>query len=294
MDLSRLIPWARHREPPADLVAALGDLDQLAADRPALSRPAASLARLLVAAFGEPARDGPPTCPPEVLASFPAAWAEGRPLARLLPPELDDAALDRRARAVCEALRVDNPAAEPLSRRLRQDGVAAWCRPVLIAGPEAIVERAEAAGLDPALAGSVLRLVLLPTLARWTAALVLLHPEGAWPFGHCPHCGSPPLLGESRGLEGRRFLRCGWCAADWPTERLRCPHCGTSDPALLHYSFAEGEESRHRLAHCDACGLSLKVVSTLSPLSAPGLLVAELSMVHLDLAASNSTEGGPT
>src|SRR5205823_506094 len=105
-----------------------------------------------------------------------------------------------------------------------------------------------------------------------------------WSRGECPNCGSPPGLAESRGLEQRRYWRCGLCAADWPGERLRCPFCGQTDHRNLHYRFVEGEQGRHRLALCDTCGGRLRVVATLAPVSAPGLLVVELATAHLEPA----------
>ena len=107
-------------------------------------------------------------------------------------------------------------------------------------------------------------------------------PEGAWRRGDCPNCGEPPLLAESRGLEQRRFLRCGLCAADWPADRLRCPSCGESDPRALRTLDVEGQEGKARLVRCGSCGSGLKVASTFAPFTAPGLLVADLATIHLD------------
>ena len=95
----------------------------------------------------------------------------------------------------------------------------------------------------------------------------------------------------SRGLEGRRILRCGLCAAEWPGDRLRCTSCGEADSRALRSTYVEGEGDRFRLACCDRCGLALKVVSTLAPLSPPGLLVTELATVHLDMIARGEEAG---
>ena len=77
--------------------------------------------------------------------------------------------------------------------------------------------------------------------------------------------------------------RCGCCAADWPVTRLACPFCGEADADRLLRRFAAGDADRYQRVDCATCGRVLKVVATLNPLSAPGLLVAELSTVHLDL-----------
>jgi hypothetical protein len=47
-------------------------------------------------------------------------------------------------------------------------------------------------------------------------------------------------------------------------------------------AFVEGEQDRFRLAICQRCGFRLKIVATLTPLSPPSLLVAELAAIHLD------------
>jgi FdhE protein len=150
---------------------------------------------------------------------------------------------------------------------------------------QAIHARAEGLGLDPGLTATVLRLTLFPVLARLNDALAPLREKARWEHGYCPTCGSWPLLGEFRGLEQSRFLRCGLCTAEWEFPRLHCPFCGTRDHHLLGYLHVEGEEARYRAATCDACRGYVKMVSTLAALSGPQLLVTELAVLHLDLAA---------
>jgi FdhE protein len=145
---------------------------------------------------------------------------------------------------------------------------------------------AERLGLDPALLASTLRLALFPALARWAAELAARHRGISWGQGCCPACGSWPLLAEFRGLEQTRFLRCGLCASGWEFPRLLCPFCGNRDHRQLGYFHAEGEESSRRAATCDACGGYVKTLTTLSALSEPALLVADLATLHLDLAAA--------
>jgi hypothetical protein len=50
--------------------------------------------------------------------------------------------------------------------------------------------------------------------------------------------------------------------------------------------FVEGQAGRYRLSICETCQGRLKVVSTIAPLSPPGMLVTELAMLHLELAES--------
>ena len=237
-------------------------------------------------------RDAIPHADPDLIIG---AWRAGVPAFRAgeAPPSLDVAA---RVVAVCAAFEGENPAADALSDAVRAGKVdpAAWASEALAGSQGTLDAESAGHGLDPALVRSVLRLALLPALAPHSARLDALRPEGAWAGEGCPNCGNPPSLAESRGLDQRRSLRCGVCAGDWPGDRLRCPFCGETDHRRLGYAFIDGEGDRHRLAACDSCGARLKVVSTLRPLSAPGLLVAELAMARLDgLADADLGESPP-
>jgi FdhE protein len=146
--------------------------------------------------------------------------------------------------------------------------------------------RAEVLGLDAGLAATVLRFTLFPSFVSLSEALAPLRTGAAWSRGHCPACGSWPLLGEFRGLEQDRWLRCGLCAAGWLFPRLACPFCDNRDHRRLGHLYVEDEEGRRRAATCDECRGYVKALATLGPLSPPGLLVADLATVHLDLAAA--------
>jgi FdhE protein len=275
-------PWGRRPAPPADLAAALEDLGRLVGARPELAGAGRTLGEVLRATYSVPSDR--PISPPDA-ESLAMAGRDGVPAFRAAPPLLDCAEIRARGLAICDALRGENPRASALRdaiRRGRAD-LLAWWGETLAARPDEVARQADALGVDPDLAASVLRLALLPALARWSGAIAPHSPESLWERGDCPHCGAAPVLAESRGLEQRRSLRCGLCAADWPGARLRCPFCGQTDHRAFRSRYVEGEQDRHRLVHCDGCGLALKVMSTLAPLTAPGLLVAELATVHLDL-----------
>jgi FdhE protein len=275
-------PWGRRVAPSAELSSALTDLDRALGTRPELTGPGRTLAEVLRAAFLGPPGVGEVT--PEAGGML-IAWGEGIPAFRAVPPSIDGARVRERGLAVCRVLRRENAAAGPflLALRRRRADLSAWWHEALAEGPGAIDRAANALGLEPDLVLSVLRMALLPELARISERVAPMRPEGLWDRGDCPHCGQWPVLAELRGLEQRRRLRCGWCAADWAGDRLRCPFCATADHRALHYRYLEGEEDRRRLAVCDHCGGRLKVISTLAPLSSPGLLVTELLTVHLDL-----------
>lgn len=269
-------------DPPAAnraLSAALLDLERLARDQPDRAPAAASLARALQAAFGIP--------DPEPLSLEPAAaetaWSQGQPAFCTLDIALPALTLRARGLALGEAARPDHPGAPALQTAIASGSVNLAALGWHLLRGETVDPPADPA-LDLDLLASVLRLALLPSLAPATAALAQARPEplARWGHGDCPGCGSPPLLAEARGLEQARFLRCGTCALGWPTGRLACAACGHDDAARRRTLAVAGEEARARLQVCDACGFRLKVLSTLGPLSAPGLVVAELSLVHLD------------
>ena len=158
---------------------------------------------------------------------------------------------------------------------------------VLGGAVQGVHERAEALGLDVPLTSTVLWLTLFPVLASIRTGLEPLLRAAPWQQGYCPICGSFPKLGEFRGLEQIRWLRCSLCAAQWELSRLRCFYCGNRDHRQLGYLYVEGEEGKCRAATCDRCGRYVKMVSALTPLSAPQLLVTDLATMHLDLLAAD-------
>jgi FdhE protein len=152
--------------------------------------------------------------------------------------------------------------------------------------PDEIRQRADEQGLEPSLTTTLLRFTLFPFFTGLEAALRPLRAGTAWEQGYCPTCGSWPLLGEFRGLEQTRLLRCGLCAAEWEVPRLWCPYCANRDHSQLGSLQSEGEEAKYRASVCDACHGYVKMASTLAALPPLGLLVADVATLHLDLAAA--------
>ncbi|GIW88093.1 MAG: hypothetical protein KatS3mg108_2417 [Isosphaeraceae bacterium] len=258
---------AAHR---ADLGAALTSLDRLGRERPELSAPAQTLRRILTATFDHP-----------VAAVGPIRHDAAPPFFVQATPRFDHADLHRRARAVCQVLESEHAAAGRLRLALtnREIDLADYLVHALVTGEPPAVPTA----IDAALLESVAQLVAMPALAPLTTRVD--PPPGSHHVGlACPYCGAPPLLAEARGLEQRRLMRCGRCAASWPMPRLDCPACAQ---ATLQVFRVEDQDDRYRLLACGGCDARLKLVTTLVPLSPPALLVADLASVHLDLI------GGP-
>jgi FdhE protein len=275
--------------PPAHLASALADLEKLASERVSLLRSCKVLETLLLELFTEPSIGQPPPLSAEEAGT---KLAQGVPLLRDIALNLDEAAFRRRTLAVCAAL----PDAETLTAELCRKTLdpVLLLNDVLAGRPEMVTSQAELHGIDPALLATMLRLSALPWLATIADAWSSVRQRITWDHGFCPTCGSWALLAESRGLEQLRFLRCGLCATAWDGARFRCVYCGNQDHHSLGYFHVEGEEDKLRAATCEVCHGYVKVISTLSPLSTPQLLVADLASLHLDLAAADRGYYVPT
>jgi FdhE protein len=159
-------------------------------------------------------------------------------------------------------------------------------REVAVGQAESVSQRITALGLEPGLATTLLRHVLFPTFAGMQESMAELREGLVWEQGSCPVCGSWPLLGEWRGLDQSRWLRCGLCAAGWEAARLWCPYCGNRDHERLGLLHAEGEETQCRAAVCDDCRGYVKTMTTLSAIPPLHLLIADAATLHLDLIAA--------
>jgi Protein involved in formate dehydrogenase formation len=282
--------WDTGSEPPVSLKAALTELDRHVRRNPDLEPLRQWTESILKVAFMPPGSPVPSLAPEDeqtefLLERIREGWREGIPAVRVIAPALDRARLLGRVRAIDEIAGRDHAPTRGLRERLRvdPDPIVACIHDLLVTGEEPMRGLLEQHGLDAAYVFSIFRLTLLGELGEWSARICGHRSELGWTRCDCPVCGAAPALAESRGLEQQRFLRCLRCGAGWPGNRMQCPYCGTSDHRTLRYLFAEEDQNRCRLAICDACGGRLKIITTLAPLSAPGLVVAEFTMLYLDL-----------
>ena len=279
--------FGRTSEAAPEVKEALAELGRLGRERPQLSGPNALLADLLSLLFGKPAEEMPP-----VLSAAHAATklAGGMPLLRGEILAIASTTLPKRCQEICAIMERHQKtgAARAVAETLRRERLTVdeFAQEILAGRTESISVRADDLGLDAGTVLSVMRLAMYPFMVSWNRALAGLRVGASWQQGYCPTCGSWPLLGEFRGLEQLRFLRCGLCAAEWEFPRLLCPFCGARDHHELGYLHVEGEESKQRAATCEVCHGYVKILSTLAALSPPQLLVADLATTHLDLIAS--------
>lgn len=100
---------------------------------------------------------------------------------------------------------------------------------------------------------------LMPSLAAAADALAGEREQGpAWSHGHCPTCGSLPLIGSLREKEGQRYLTCSFCLTDYRTKRLGCPICDETEFDKLAFYTVE-EEPGFRVDVCESCKRYIKV-----------------------------------
>jgi FdhE protein len=270
---------------PPEVIEAQAELLRLTDNQPILAGLAGQLIEYLAVIYAEPAQAVAPTITPEIVAEKLAA---GVPLLRGETVDLGPAVQARLMHLA--ALARFQPDAVPTFQKALRSGalnVADLIAAVLDGQPRRIHERAGSLGLDVPMTTTLLALALFPDLVSVCAGLEPWFAASPWQHGYCPACGSFPKLGEYRGLEQLRFLRCGLCAAEWQFPRLQCPGCGNRDHRRLGYLHVEGEENKCRAATCEECRVYIKMVSTLARLAPVQLLVTDVATVHLDLIAAD-------
>jgi FdhE protein len=109
--------------------------------------------------------------------------------------------------------------------------------------------------------------------------------DAGWRSGHCPVCGSEPLMGKLSGDVGKRDLQCHLCNTEWAFTRLACPFCDNEDSEKLKYFFSKDDSTPHRLDVCACCSNYLKTIDTRDLADPPFLFVEHLATLHLDIVA---------
>lgn len=137
---------------------------------------------------------------------------------------------------------------------------------------------------DPSKLRVVAQVAAVPLL-RECARTIGSAVSPTWWEGYCPLCGAWPSLAEFRGLERKRWLRCGRCGTGWEVPWLRCPFCAeTSHEHLGYLAPADGETAR-KVEVCDTCKGYVKAEPTVRELPWWGVLLDDVATVALDVAA---------
>ena len=144
---------------------------------------------------------------------------------------------------------------------------------------------ADRATIDMALLAALGQLVSWPLLlacGRQAAPLVAF---ADWDASYCPVCAAWPTLAELRGLERRRHLRCGRCAAGWAFRQDGCIYCGAADSRSAGYLAPESDRESRRALTCSECRGYLKAVTTVRLLAPAEIGLRDLETLELDAAA---------
>ncbi len=121
-----------------------------------------------------------------------------------------------------------------------------------------------------------------------------------WLLGICPVCGSPPAIQRLKREEGRRMLRCSFCATEWYFKRIMCPFCGNEDQNSLRYFFIDEsspvEKPAFRVDVCDNCKSYIKTLDErkLPESEKPDLCLENLGTLYLDVLAQRDGYQSPT
>ncbi len=214
------------------------------------------LARTLRAAYGAP---GPDTSP-----QGKERLARGQSYLDPETVELDWARAGSLYRDLAAAVEQPEEGRDPAARleqALEGDEVAGagLFRALLTGDLGSVEDTAQRLGLDPPVLALLLRLALRPQLRELAAWFEDQGLAKDWSQGHCPLCGSLPLLASLDPENGARRLHCGLCESSWPYPRLKCPFCENQDQEKLEVIKAE-EEAGLRVETCQACGHHLRTL----------------------------------
>ncbi|MBE0428030.1 MAG: formate dehydrogenase accessory protein FdhE [Nitrospirae bacterium] len=159
----------------------------------------------------------------------------------------------------------------------------------LLAGDNGYLDSiGEKTGLNKWLLISLAKSSIIPFFEAYADRLkgyVELEP---WFRSHCPVCGSEPLMGELRtveGVEGVKFLVCSSCSYEWRFKRLACPFCGNSNHEKLRYFHTDADGKAYRVDVCEECKKYIKTIDLRELRMDVIPVVEDMGTLHLDIIA---------
>ena len=105
----------------------------------------------------------------------------------------------------------------------------------------------------------VIQASITPSLQAVAMGVDEQREKGTWIHGHCPVCGSLPLIGHLEGKEGQQHFTCAFCRTAYRSKRLMCPFCGEQGHTKLSYFYAD-EEPGFQVHVCESCKMYFKDV----------------------------------
>ncbi len=111
--------------------------------------------------------------------------------------------------------------------------------------------------------------------------------EIIWQHGHCPYCGSAPLLSYLKEKEGKRVHACSTCLGMYRVPRIQCPYCLEQKQEKLTYFTADNEKDC-QVSLCKNCKNYIKIFDLRENISFnPNPLLDDYKTLTLDLIAEN-------
>jgi FdhE protein len=155
------------------------------------------------------------------------------------------------------------------------------------------VKEIAASGADAEALQAVIALLPVPFLQacnrRWASSI-----SESWETRYCPVCGSWPAFAEVRGIERRRYFRCGRCGGAWHARALSCPYCALGDHDELVNLLPEKSGSHAVIEACKRCRGYVKTFPTLRGCPPATVMLEDLASVDLDVAALDHGYRRPT
>lgn len=107
----------------------------------------------------------------------------------------------------------------------------------------------------------------------------------AWWQAPCPICGR--ITSVARLKEGKRYLVCTFCRAEYLTDIFLCVNCGNVNPANLKFLAPEGHPE-FRIDFCEKCKHYLKVIDGDKLRNSIPKGLEDILTIDLDLIAKNA------
>ena len=193
-----------------------------------------------------------------------------------------EGAMAEAALIVEEALREGRLSADETFRRLLADDAAFF---------ELWAERTPG---TPHAAHFLAQASLMPSLRAAARELAVRLPQlNIHAFGHCPICGSLPLVSTLRGKEGTRHATCSFCSHEYRIQRLACPFCDEKDQQQLKF-FHVPEQPGYRVDVCATCKSYIKTADFRELDREPLPVLDDLESLPLDILAQNEGYRRPT
>lgn len=219
--------------------------------------------------------DAEPSCLPAGLAdlkSKPGQHSQGAPILPAASFPLDMPLAERLIPRVLRILEEQTPALAPVVQDIQALVTAEpqilkeGCREVLRAAQTGLKAKENCFAVwekqhpeSPNTLFFIMRSAVMPSLTVAGRLLGKEHNhEHAWEQGHCPVCGSPPLMGRLVGTEGARMHTCSFCAFEYRVPRMACPFCSATRGEGAEYLTSE-EEPGYLLEICRDCKTCFKL-----------------------------------